>query len=38
VKSPEIQRWIDLLAALLRHRCPVTFEQLIREFPVTVYP
>lgn len=31
--SPKIQRWIDLLAALLRHHYPVTFEQLIREVP-----
>jgi proteasome accessory factor B len=33
VTSPKIQRWIDLLAALLRHHYPVTFEQLIREVP-----
>ena len=33
MKSPKIQRWIDLLAALLRHHYPVTFEQLIREVP-----
>jgi proteasome accessory factor B len=31
--APKIQRWIDLLAALLRHHYPVTFEQLIREVP-----
>jgi len=33
LKSAKIQRWIDLLAALLRHHYPVTFEQLIREVP-----
>lgn len=33
MKSPKIQRWVDLLAALLRHHYPVTFEQLIREVP-----
>jgi proteasome accessory factor B len=33
MKSPKIQRWIDLLAALLRHHYPVTFDQLIREVP-----
>jgi proteasome accessory factor B len=33
MKSPKIQRWIDLLAALLRHHYPVAFEQLIREVP-----
>lgn len=33
MKSPKIQRWLDLLAALLRHRYPVTFEQLIAEVP-----
>jgi proteasome accessory factor B len=31
--APKIQRWIDLLAALLRHHYPVTFEQLIPEVP-----
>ena len=30
VKSPKLQRWIDLLAALLRRRFPVTFEELTR--------
>lgn len=33
MKSPKVQRWIDLLAALLRHHYPVTFEELIREVP-----
>ena len=33
MKSPKLQRWIDLLAALLRHHLPVSFEQLIREVP-----
>ncbi len=32
-KPPKLQRWIDLLAALLRHHFPVSFEQLIREVP-----
>ena len=31
--SPKIQRWIDLLAALLRHHFPVALEQLVREVP-----
>jgi proteasome accessory factor B len=31
--APKIQRWIDLLAALLRHHYLVSFEQLIREVP-----
>jgi hypothetical protein len=38
MKSPKIHRWIDLIAALLRHRHPVTFEQLIRQVPATVHP
>jgi proteasome accessory factor B len=33
MKSSKLQRWLDLLAALLRHHYPVTFEQLIREVP-----
>ena len=33
MKSLKLQRWLDLLAALLRHRFPVTFEQLIDEIP-----
>jgi predicted DNA-binding transcriptional regulator YafY len=28
-----LNRWLDLLTALLRHRFPVTFEQLIEEVP-----
>lgn len=31
--SPKLQRWIDLLAALLGHRMPATFEQLARDVP-----
>ena len=31
--STKIQRWIDLLAALLRHRMPVTFAELALEVP-----
>jgi proteasome accessory factor B len=30
---PKIQRWIDLLAALLRRHYPATFEELIRDVP-----
>jgi proteasome accessory factor B len=33
MKTPKIQRWLDLLAALLRHRYPVTLDQLIAEVP-----
>jgi proteasome accessory factor B len=33
MKPPKIQRWIDLLAALLRRQYPVTFDQLIDEVP-----
>ena len=28
MKSPKIQRWIDLLATLLAHRYPVTLEDV----------
>ena len=31
--SSKIQRWIDLLAALLRRRFPVSLEELSREVP-----
>jgi proteasome accessory factor B len=31
--APKIQRWIDLLAALLRRHYPATFEELIRDVP-----
>jgi hypothetical protein len=33
MKSPKIQRWIDLLAALLARRWPATFDELIRDVP-----
>ena len=33
MKPPKIQRWIDLLAALLARRWPVTFDELIRDVP-----
>ncbi len=33
MRSPKVQRWIDLLAALLSRHYPVTFEQLSREVP-----
>jgi hypothetical protein len=35
MKPPKLQRWIDLLAAHLRHPFPVSFEQLIREVPAS---
>lgn len=31
--AAKLQRWIDLLAALLGHRLPATFEQLARDVP-----
>lgn len=31
--STKLQRWIDLLAALLGHRMPVTFAELAKEVP-----
>jgi len=31
--APKIQRWIDLLAALLRRHYPATFEELIHDVP-----
>lgn len=31
--SPKVQRWLDLIATLLAHRSPVTFDQLEREVP-----
>lgn len=31
--SPKIQRWVDLLAALLARRLPATFEELSRDVP-----
>ena len=33
MKSPKLQRWIDLLAALLRRRFPVTLEELSPDVP-----
>jgi proteasome accessory factor B len=38
MKPPKLQRWIDLLAALLRRSFPVTFEQLIPEVPAYAAP
>src|SRR5918999_3733078 len=35
--SQKIQRWIDLLAALLRRRFPVSLEELKREVPGYLY-
>jgi predicted DNA-binding transcriptional regulator YafY len=31
--STKVQRWIDLLAALLGHRMPVTFAELAKDIP-----
>ena len=31
--DPKLQRWIDLLAALLAHRRPVTFDELAQDVP-----
>jgi proteasome accessory factor B len=31
--APKVQRWIDLLAALLGHRMPVTFMELAKDVP-----
>ena len=31
--TPKLQRWMDLLAALLGHRLPATFEQLAQDVP-----
>jgi len=33
MSTSKLQRWIDLLAALLGHRLPATFEQLARDVP-----
>ena len=35
--APKLQRWIDLLAALLRRRYPVTFEQIREEVPAYAF-
>jgi predicted DNA-binding transcriptional regulator YafY len=32
-REPKLQRWTDLLAALLRHCYPATFEELARDIP-----
>ena len=32
-REPKLQRWTDLLAALLRYHYPATFEQLARDVP-----
>lgn len=31
--APKIQRWLDLLAALLRRNYPIPFEELVRDVP-----
>ncbi|HEU4828414.1 MAG TPA: WYL domain-containing protein [Gemmatimonadales bacterium] len=35
--APKLQRWIDLLAALLRRRYPATFEQIRDEVPAYAF-
>lgn len=32
-ETPKLQRWIDILAALLRHHYGLTLEELVREVP-----
>ncbi len=34
----KVQRWIDLISALLRHRFPVSFESLANEVPAYCDP
>ncbi|HEU5050351.1 MAG TPA: WYL domain-containing protein [Gemmatimonadales bacterium] len=34
---PKLQRWIDLLATLLRHRLPVSFEKIRDEIPAYAF-
>lgn len=36
MKSSKLQRWLDLLAALLSHRFPVTFDRLTGDVPAYV--
>ncbi|HEX5579986.1 MAG TPA: WYL domain-containing protein, partial [Gemmatimonadaceae bacterium] len=36
--TPKIQRWVDLLAALLRRHFAVTFDELAREVPAYADP
>ncbi len=36
--TPKIQRWVDLLAALLRRHFAVTFEEIAREVPAYADP
>jgi predicted DNA-binding transcriptional regulator YafY len=38
LSSDKVQRWLDLLAALLRRRYPVTFEELIPDVPAYAAP
>ena len=32
-QAPKFQRWVDLIAALLAHHTPITFETIEREVP-----
>jgi len=36
--APKIQRWIDLLATLLGHKYPRTFEEIARDVPAYANP
>jgi len=38
MKSPKLQRWLDLLAALLRRHYPATLEELIPDVPAYAAP
>ena len=33
MSAPKLQRWIDLLVALLRRRYPITLDELVQEVP-----
>src|SRR5688500_15007232 len=37
-REPKLQRWTDLIAALLRRNYPVTFEDLSRDVPAYQRP
>jgi len=32
-QAPKFQRWVDLIAALLAHRAPITFDEIERDVP-----
>ena len=37
-RPPKVQRWIDLIAALLRRHYPVSFDDLAKEVPAYLNP